>query len=61
LILPLIQPPAHHHRPATHQGTVSSDSGSVVNAAFIGIFSAAQQPGNAPRHLPAHRPGPPGL
>jgi len=27
---------------------VSSDSGSVVNAAFIGIFSAAQQPGSAP-------------
>jgi len=29
--------------------------------AFIGIFSAAQQPGSAPRHLPARRPGPPGL
>jgi hypothetical protein len=47
--------------PGHHQGTVSSDSGSVVNAAFIGIFSAAQQPGSAPRHLPAHRPGPPRL
>ena len=33
---------------------MSSDSGSVVNAAFIGIFSAAQQPASASRHLPAH-------
>ena len=33
---------------------MSSDSGSVVNAAFIGIFSAAQQSASAPRHLPAH-------
>ena len=35
---------------------MSSDSGSNVNAAFTGIFSAAQQPASAPRHLPAHRP-----
>jgi len=27
LILPLIQPPAHHHRPAAHQGTVRPGPG----------------------------------